>query len=97
MTIRPTRATSPFIGLILRTLMLFALGAPVVQAQNAAPPAAFTPTRPVTLIVPFPPGGGTDAVGRAVAERLSQLWGQQMIVDNRAGAQGNVGSAQAAR
>jgi tripartite-type tricarboxylate transporter receptor subunit TctC len=80
--------------------MLFALGVSVVHAQGvapASPAAAFNPTRPVTLIVPFPPGGGTDAVGRAVAERLSQLWGQQMIVDNRAGAQGNVGSAQAAR
>lgn len=88
------------IGATRRVALLFALGVSVANAQSAAPPGggpAFAPTRPVTLVVPFPPGGGTDAVGRAVAERLSQLWGQQMIVDNRAGAQGNVGSAHAAR
>ena len=96
----PKSPLAQLIGATRRALMLFALSVSVAHAQSAAPAGtgpAFTPTRPVTLIVPFPPGGGTDAVGRAVAERLSQLWGQQMIVDNRAGAQGNVGSAQAAR
>ncbi|MFZ9543010.1 MAG: Bug family tripartite tricarboxylate transporter substrate binding protein, partial [Hylemonella sp.] len=59
--------------------------------------SAFTPTRQVTLVVPFPPGGGTDALGRIVVERLSAVWKQPVIVDNRAGAQGNVGTAWAAK
>lgn len=58
---------------------------------------AFTPTRQVTLVVPFPPGGGTDALARILVERLSVVWKQPVIVDNRAGAQGNVGTAWAAK
>lgn len=59
--------------------------------------AAFKPTAPVKIIVAFPPGGGTDAVSRIVAERLTDLWQQQVIVENRAGAQGNIGTAYASR
>jgi tripartite-type tricarboxylate transporter receptor subunit TctC len=49
------------------------------------------PTRAVTIIVPFTPGGGTDVGTRVVAQRLSQLWGQPVLIENRAGAGGNVG------
>ena len=49
------------------------------------------PTRPVTIVVPFAPGGGTDIGTRIVAQRLSQLWGQSVVVDNKGGAGGNVG------
>ncbi len=49
------------------------------------------PTKPVTLIVPFAAGGGTDIGSRIVAQRLSQIWGQSVVVDNRGGAGGNVG------
>ncbi|MFO1049426.1 MAG: tripartite tricarboxylate transporter substrate binding protein [Geminicoccaceae bacterium] len=55
------------------------------------------PTRPVSLIVPFPAGGSTDLVARVVAEKMSGLLGQQIVVDNRGGAGGNVGSAAAAK
>ena len=48
------------------------------------------------LIVPFPPGGGGDALARPLAQRLSEVWGQQVIVENRGGAGGNVGAYQAA-
>ena len=54
------------------------------------------PTKPIRLIVPFSPGGITDSCGRVVAEHLSRRLGQQIIVDNRAGASGNIGSQQAA-
>lgn len=49
-------------------------------------------TRPVRLVVPFPPGGGNDAMGRLVADRLGNALGQRVIVDNRGGAGGSVGT-----
>jgi tripartite-type tricarboxylate transporter receptor subunit TctC len=55
------------------------------------------PSRPVRLIVPFPPGASTDAVGRLTAERLSALLGQPFVVENRAGAGGLIGAEAAAR
>ena len=59
--------------------------------------AARWPEKPVRLIVPFPPGGGTDALGRILATGLSRLWGQPLLVDNRAGAQGNIGTQMAVK
>lgn len=55
------------------------------------------PTRPVRIIIAFPPGGGTDIVARLMAPKLSEAWGQQMIVENRAGASGVIGTEAAAR
>jgi tripartite-type tricarboxylate transporter receptor subunit TctC len=55
------------------------------------------PTRPLRLIVPYPPGGGSDVMGRAIAERLSQQLRQQVIVDNRGGASTAIGADLAAR
>jgi tripartite-type tricarboxylate transporter receptor subunit TctC len=55
------------------------------------------PDRPITLIVPYPPGGGVDAMGRIVAQHLSAALGQQVIVENRGGAAGVIGMRVAAR
>ncbi|OGA52022.1 MAG: hypothetical protein A3F74_02040 [Betaproteobacteria bacterium RIFCSPLOWO2_12_FULL_62_58] len=55
------------------------------------------PERPVRLIVPFPPGGGVDIFSRILAEKLSESWGKQIVVDNRSGAQGSVGTALGAK
>jgi tripartite-type tricarboxylate transporter receptor subunit TctC len=55
------------------------------------------PTRPITLIVPFPAGGGVDAVARIVADKLGQALGQPIVVDNRGGAGGVIGTRLAAR
>src|SRR5262245_34850632 len=55
------------------------------------------PSRVVRLIVPYPAGGGADAIARIVSGRLSELWGQQVVIENRGGAGGNIASEAAAR
>jgi len=67
-----------------------ALTAPVVQAQSY-------PVKPVRIVVPTAPGGGTDLIGRLLAQNLSSQLGQQFIVDNRAGAGTTIGTAAVAK
>ena len=55
------------------------------------------PNRPIKFIVPFPPGGATDLVGRLLAGKLQESWGQNVLVENKAGASGMIGTEQAAR
>lgn len=66
----------------------------------ALPGSAFAqayPQKPITLVVPYAPGGATDIIGRVVAEEMSNSLGQRMVVENRAGAGGSVGAAAASR
>src|SRR5206468_10915338 len=63
----------------------------IALAQPASAQDTY-PNRTITLIVPFPPGGSTDVIGRVVAEGLRQVLGQTVVVDNRAGAGGTLGT-----
>lgn len=70
----------------LRPLLLLALALPLaLHAQDY-------PSRPVRIVVPFQPGGGSDTLGRLLAEKLTARWGQPVVVENRAGAGGNLGA-----
>ena len=70
----------------------------VALALNAAGAVAQQfPTKPLRLIVPYPPGGGNDAISRLVGQKMQESWGQQVLVDNRPGAGTTIGTALAAR
>ena len=64
----------------------------VGRAFAQTSPSQSWPNRFVRLIVPFPPGGGTDAIARVVATKLSDIWGQQMVIENRGGGATNIGT-----
>lgn len=74
----------------LTAMALVLTAAPLAGAQSY-------PTKPVRVIVPFPPGGTTDIVARVVGQKLNEMWGQSVIVDNRTGAGGNIGGDIAAK
>ena len=69
---------------------LCALAVGAATAQNY-------PTKPIRFIVPFAPGGGTDLLGRTIAQKLNEAWGQPVVVDNRAGGGGNIGTDMVAK
>src|SRR5688572_29817933 len=75
---------------MLRTLFALLLAA-------AALPAAGWPTKPVTFIVPYPPGGGTDGIARIYQEPLAKELGQPIVIENRGGAGGSLATGVAAR
>jgi tripartite-type tricarboxylate transporter receptor subunit TctC len=82
--------------------MIFAraLAAPVLAAFILATGAASAqtyPSRPVTLIVPYPPGGATDAISRIIQDSMSKSLGQQIVVENIGGAGGMIAATKAAR
>ncbi len=76
--------------LIVVAMALFAIASPPVQAQT-------WPNKPITLVVPFPPGGGTDAFARPLSVFLAKQLGRPVIIDNRGGAGGTVGASIAAK
>lgn len=82
---------------VLGMLAVLAGAAGLVAAPAFAQDAGNFPTRPVTIVVPFPAGGATDITARLVAEGLSKKWGQAVVIENKPGAGGNVGSEYVAR
>jgi tripartite-type tricarboxylate transporter receptor subunit TctC len=76
----------------ITTIVAVALAATVLQAS-----AQSYPSRPVRVIIAFPPGSATDIIGRVISSKVSELWGQQAVPDNRGGAGGSIASAIAAK
>lgn len=84
--------------LLKKALARFALASLVAIPMSIAVAASATwPTKPIRLIVPFPPGGGTDILARALGQKLFETFGQPFIVDNRGGAGGRIGAEMTAR
>ena len=77
---------------IFRIAVLAALGALAASAG-----AQTYPSGPIRIVVPYPPGGGTDILGRQIAQRLNESWSVPVIIDNRGGASGTIGTAYAAK
>jgi len=78
------------IVMLLTSSMLVSFGA--IGAERRLSPVDDYPTKPVRFVSPFSPGGGTDTVGRALTQRLSEAMGRQFVVDNRSGAEGVIGT-----
>ena len=75
----------------MRRLLLLLLGITLGTAH------AQYPAKPVRMVIPFPPGGATDIVGRVLAQKLAERWGQPVVADNRPGAGGTIGSEAVAK
>lgn len=80
-----------------RTLLAGLCAGVALAATSVVHAADAYPTRQITILVPFPAGGTTDIAARVVASELGKAWNQPIVVENRAGAGGNVGTAEAAR
>lgn len=78
-------------------LLRFAIGMFLFVCLPGGATSQPYPTKPLRFIVPFAPGGGTDMLARAIAQKLNESWGQPVVVDNRAGDSGNIGTGLVAK
>src|SRR5215471_12806489 len=78
-------------------LQASAAAVPLLARAGAASAQAAYPSRPVKVVIPYPPAGGADTVGRILFQRLDEMWGAQFVVDNRGGAGGTIAAAVVAK
>ena len=95
----PVKLTPRLCASVLASLSAALLLGTAAQAQSAqsAQPVPGYPSKPVRMIVPFPAGGTTDVVARLVSKGVTTAWGQPVVIDNKGGASGMIGSAEGAR
>jgi tripartite-type tricarboxylate transporter receptor subunit TctC len=93
----PTSGTDPRTIMIPRRAFLAALAACSALVASPALPADAWPAKPIRLVVPFPPGAGTDTVARFVAQKLGETLQASVVIDNRTGAGGAIGAAEVAK
>jgi tripartite-type tricarboxylate transporter receptor subunit TctC len=86
-----TSISTPYVAAILLGLVL-STGTALAQQATKKETAKWYPARPVRLVVPVPPGGSSDASARIIGQRLADVWGHQVIIDNRAGAAEIIGT-----
>src|SRR6185503_5800183 len=77
----------------MKTLILIIAALALPLSASAQP----YPSRPITLVVPYTPGTGIDIIARTVGPKISERWGQPVVVDNKPGASGNIGAALVAK
>src|SRR5262245_42772269 len=70
---------------------------PLLMGAGAASAQATYPTKPVKVVIPYPPAGGADPVGRILFQKLGEMWGTQFVIDNRGGAGGTIAAAAVAK
>src|SRR5262245_14088356 len=80
----------------MKRLTLVFFGFLLTSLCNAAVAQTY-PTKPVRIVVPFPPGGTSDIIGRTLGQKLTDAWNQQTIIDNRSGVAGSIGVANAVK
>jgi tripartite-type tricarboxylate transporter receptor subunit TctC len=83
------------VKLLRRQFLQVAAGVAALPAVLRTARAQSYPTRPITMIVPFPPGGANDLLGRIIAERMRGILGQSIIIENIGGAAGSIGVGRA--
>ena len=87
-----------FISLLGGAVAAWSLAAPLLATGILATASAQTyPSRSITLVVPYPPGGATDAIARVIQDSISQSLGQQIVIENIGGAGGMIAAGHAAR